>query len=228
MAHPTPLPVRAPDTSSERGRETKERLLDAAERVFAERGFEGTSLRAVTQAAGTSVSAANYHFGSKDVLLRATILRRIEPINQRRLELLDELEAQSNGVAPDVHAVIGAFLVPVFEQTTLLADATSHYREVAARLYSEPREHIAAVKKEYFGPLIERFEAALARALPEKSPEEIGLGLQFIIGVMVHVISGNLAGTPSLAWNSDAVAFDDTLLQRVTHFAAAGISGETK
>ena len=56
--------------------DTKERLLDAAERLFAERGFEGASLRAVTQAAGTSVSAANYHFGSKEALLGRTLLRR--------------------------------------------------------------------------------------------------------------------------------------------------------
>ena len=73
-------------------RDTKERLLDAAERLLAEHGYEGTSLRAVTQAAGTSVSAANYHFGSKEELLRATLLRRVEPMNRRRLACLDDLE----------------------------------------------------------------------------------------------------------------------------------------
>ena len=66
-------PIRLTPTEGGRGAETRERLLDAAERIFAERGFEGASIRAVTQAAGASVSAANYHFGSKEALLRETL-----------------------------------------------------------------------------------------------------------------------------------------------------------
>ena len=67
-------------------RDTKQRLLDAAELLFATHGFEGTSMRAITQAADTSLSAANYHFGSKQALIEAALVRRIEPLNRRRLE----------------------------------------------------------------------------------------------------------------------------------------------
>ncbi len=101
--------------SAVEGRDTKERLLAAAERLFAERGFEGASLRAVTQAAGTSVSAANYHFGSKQALLRATLRRRVEPMNRLRLERLDALEAAAAGAPLSLEALLDAFLRPAFE-----------------------------------------------------------------------------------------------------------------
>ena len=70
----------------------EERLLDAAEQLFAEHGIDGASMRAITHAAGTSVSAANYHFGSKDELVRATFSRRVVELNQRRLDELERIE----------------------------------------------------------------------------------------------------------------------------------------
>ncbi|MCP5067717.1 MAG: TetR/AcrR family transcriptional regulator, partial [bacterium] len=105
---------RSQDCPATSGQDTKQRLLDAAEQLFAERGFDGTSMRAVTQAAGASVSAANYHFGSKQALLGATLRRRIEPFNRRRLELLDGLEA--GGAVPDVEQLMDAFFRPPFER----------------------------------------------------------------------------------------------------------------
>jgi len=71
---------------------TKERILDAAERLFAEKGVDATSLRQVTGAAGVNVAAIHYHFGSKEELLRAVIARRFDPVNQERLKQLDRLE----------------------------------------------------------------------------------------------------------------------------------------
>ena len=107
----TSLPVARP--ASDRSQRTRERLLDAAERLFAERGFEGTSLRAVTQAAGASVSAAHYHFGSKEALLHATLLRRVEPVNRARLARLGALEERGGPVA--LEALLDCFLRPALE-----------------------------------------------------------------------------------------------------------------
>src|SRR5260370_14585910 len=97
---------------NDNGSTTKDRILDAAERLFAIQGFEATSLRAITTDAGVNLAAVNYHFQSKDALLRAVIARRIGPVNLRRLELLDACDATRT---PDLHALIEAFLIPAVE-----------------------------------------------------------------------------------------------------------------
>jgi len=210
-----------------RGAETRERLLDAAERIFAERGFEGASMRAVTQAAGASVSAANYHFGSKDSLLRATLLRRVGPLNERRIERLDALEDEARGHPLELETVIEAFLRPVFEEHAASPDATARFRQVAARIYSDPPDVVAGIKRELFGPIVTRFVAALAAALPEKSREQIELGFQLTVGVMVHVISGHLVTVPGPdegeceCWT--ARLSDESVLQQMIAYVAAGL-----
>jgi len=222
-SQPGSAPLRAPAApqanASRRG--TKQRLLDAAERLFAERGFEGTSMRAVTQAANASVSAANYHFGSKEALLHAALLRRLKPLNRRRLEALDALEAAADGGAVRVEALLEAFLRPSFEAQQESEDGRLSFHSIAAQLYVDPHEMVASLKVELFGPVIERFIAALARALPDFTRDEIALDFRFFIGVMVHVIGGHTrmdeggekaAGTP-----------DERVIQRMVSFAAAGL-----
>jgi AcrR family transcriptional regulator len=217
----------APASEGSRGAETKARLLDAAERLFGERGFEGTSMRAVTQAAGVSVSAANYHFGSKSALLRMTLLRRVEPVNRRRLEHLDALEREAAGRPLKLEAILGAFLEPIFAEHANSADAMAQFRQVAARLYSDPPEIVAAMKQELFAPIARRFVAALASALPDQTRQQITLGFQFTIGVMVHVTSGHLATAPNLkdpeSPPESAVPSDEHLLASMIAYMASGL-----
>src|SRR3981081_4013505 len=73
---------------------TKTRILDAAELLFMEHGFEATSLRQLTSAAGVNLAAVNYHFGSKEELFQAVLTRRLDPMNQERIDLLDKLEGR--------------------------------------------------------------------------------------------------------------------------------------
>ena len=214
-------------------RDTKERLLDAAERLLAERGFEGTSLRAVTQAAGTSVSAANYHFGSKEELLRATLLRRVEPLNRRRLACLDDLEHAAGDAPLSVEAILDAYLRPLFAERSAGGEAPSTVRFVAARLYSDPPDLVSALKQELFGEVSRRYLDALSRALPGRSRAELGLRFQFAVGSMVHVMSGNLTDAPHLKEaaagdgggpRGDADLLSDTsVLRHMVAFLAAGL-----
>src|SRR6187401_3377009 len=76
---------------------TKARILDAAETLFMEQGFEGTSLRAITAAAGVNLAAVNYHFGSKEELFEAVLTRRLDPMNQQRVDLLSRYEVEAGG-----------------------------------------------------------------------------------------------------------------------------------
>ena len=220
-------PARLAPPEGGRGADTRERLLDAAEQIFAERGFEGASMRAVTQAAGASVSAANYHFGSKEALLRETLLRRVGPLNARRLARLDALEEDARGRPLELETIVEAFLRPVFEEHAASDDAAARFRQVAARIYSDPPGVVSAMKRELFGPIVTRFVAALAAALPEKSREEIELGFQLTVGVMVHVISGHLVTVPGQeegeceCWT--ARLSDESVLQQMIAYVVAGL-----
>ncbi len=223
-------PTRLAPPEGGRGADTRERLLDAAERIFAERGFEGASIRAVTQAAGASVSAANYHFGSKEALLRETLLRRVGPLNERRLARLDALEEDAAGRPLELETIVEAFLRPVFEEHAASVDATNRFRQVAARLYSDPPGVVATMKRELFGPIVTRFVGAIAAALPDKKQEEIELGFQLTVGVMVHVISGHLVTTPLSedggceCWTSRLS--DESVLQQMIAYVVAGLRAE--
>src|SRR5688572_20090882 len=81
--------------------ETRTRILDAAEELFMQHGFEGTSMRQLTARAGVNLAAVNYHFGSKDALIEAVFKRRLDPMNAERVAALDELEAAGRPLAPD-------------------------------------------------------------------------------------------------------------------------------
>ena len=198
---------------------TKTRLLDSAERLFAERGFAGASLRAVTQAAGTSVSAANYHFGSKEALLRATLLRRVEPVNRKRIARLDALEADAR--TPSVEDILEAFLQPAFEMRSASAEKAVQIRQVAARLFADPPELVASLKRDLFEEVTTRFLAACCRALPDRNPEDIELSFHFTIGILVHLIAGHL--DVAQAQGASFRVSDVDLMQRMLHFAAAGM-----
>src|SRR5713101_3961244 len=91
--------------------DTKTKILDTAEKLFGENGFEATSLRDITAEAQVNLAAVNYHFQTKESLIAAAIQRRVEPINRRRLEMLD-----AAGPDPTVEQIVEAFLGPIIEK----------------------------------------------------------------------------------------------------------------
>ncbi len=166
--------------------ETRERLLDAAERLFAEDGIGRTSLRAITLAAGVNVAAIHYHFGSKEALLDAVLTRRIAPVNRERLALLDAIEHESAGAILPLVPVVEAFLAPLIQ---LAGDpASQRLALLFGRLEAEPVELVASVMREQFGDVARRFRAALGRALPHLSQAEVAWRLHCAIGAVGHML----------------------------------------
>jgi hypothetical protein len=94
---------------------------------------------------------------------------------------------------------------------------------LAARLYSDPPDIVVAFKQENFGPLSERFIAAIQRVLPDRDPVELALSFQYIVGMMVHVIAGQLELSEEPARDEDARPDDQGLLASLIRFAAAGL-----
>lgn len=159
---------------------TPARLLDAAEALFAERGVDAVSVRAVNAAAGVNVAAVHYHFGSKEALVEAVLRRRMDALGARRLAMLAALPATD---APATRAVVDALVVPLAE---LSADPTGSgraYVRVLALLQgggSESRALLGAA----FAPQFLPFDAALARALPDL-PEPVRHFRLALVGTLV-------------------------------------------
>ena len=164
---------------------TKDRILDAAEQLFARHGIEATSLRAITAEAGVNLAAVNYHFQSKDALVQAVIARRVVPVNQRRLELLDACE-RAAGVGPlPLEQVVDAFVRPVVE---LYASHAREFSPLMGRMYTEPAEFVERMYKEHLETVGNRFVRAYERALPDLPRVELLWRLHFSIGSLAHTM----------------------------------------
>ncbi len=167
---------------------TKERILDAAERLFARHGFEPTSLRSITAEAGVNLAAVNYHFQSKDALINAVISRRIGPVNQRRLEMLDEIERRAGDGPLPIDGVIDAFIRPVIE---IPRTEARNFRPMVGRVFTEPEEFVSKFFEEHLAHVAARFFAAFRRAAPQLPESELMWRAHFLIGAMAHTMTGN-------------------------------------
>jgi AcrR family transcriptional regulator len=196
--------------------DTRERLLDAAERLFAERGFEGASMRALAQGARASVSSTNYHFGTKEALLEAVLQRRAKPLNALRLTRLAEAESSSDEDVVSLTAILDAYVRPLFEMRA--ADHTRGTRPTwgAARLFFDPSPLVSRMRSELFREVDARFLSALGRALPHREPHEIEIAYRLTTGLLVHFAAGHVA-------NSDSALDSEAVLESVLAYAGAGL-----
>jgi AcrR family transcriptional regulator len=204
------------ETTAPPGRDTKSRILDAAERLMGTEGLD-VPLRAITSEAGVNLAAVNYHFQSKDALLDAIIARRFEPVNRKRLELLDRLEEESPDAPLPLEAILEAFFRPVFES----GNDISHLRPLIGRIYSAPTEFLNRVYARHLTEVVRRFVAALQRALPDLPSKELFWRLHFGVGMMVHIL--NWASIlPAVTNGMVDVADAQQTTDRVVAFASAG------
>jgi len=164
---------------------TPDRILDSAESLFAEQGY-GASLREITTSAGVNLAAVNYHFGSKEELLVAVVLRRIEGANQSRLEALDRLEAAGQ---PSIEQVVEVFLRPGLEIAADQEGGGAHFMRLIGRIHGDPDgpwQRILA--SGVFDRVLVRFLDALRRCLPELPEVDLLWRLHLMVGGMVHTL----------------------------------------
>jgi AcrR family transcriptional regulator len=162
--------------------ETQGKILDAAERLFAEHGYAGTSLRQIIAAAGVNLAAIHYHFGNKEELLGQLIARKAAPVNAERLGLLDRYEAEAGNAPVAIEKLLQAFLEPALQRVKEHPD----FARLMGRLYGEGL--MLGIAERHFQTVITRFTAAFGRALPELSQQEVALRLQFMVGAMAHTM----------------------------------------
>jgi AcrR family transcriptional regulator len=198
---------------------TKERILDAAEDLFAEEGF-ATSLRAITARAGVNLASVNYHFGSKDALIREVFARRLVPLNDERLSALAALESAAPGAGPPLEGIIEAFVGPAIRMSHDPRGAT--FTRLFGRTMSQRDDRILRLFTGQFRTIIQRFSEALARALPNLDRNEVVWRMLFVVGAMAHTmaLSDKLPVITGGACDPSDV---EATVRRLVPFLAAGM-----
>ena len=205
--------------------ETRTRILDAAEELFMQHGFEGTSMRHLTSRAGVNLAAVNYHFGSKDALIEAVFRRRLDPMNTERIAELERLES-GNAVSPE--AIIRAFVRPSLRLIEDAKGGSRNFIRLLGRTYTEPTKSVRALIGQMYAPAMERYKNALERALPQMPHEELVWRMHFMFGTLAYT----LAATDTvqlIAGCKPEDRYDAHLLEeRLTAFLAAGLNAPLK
>jgi AcrR family transcriptional regulator len=201
---------------------TKTRLLDTAERLFAEFGVEATSIRDITTAAGASLGAVTYHFGTKQELVTAIFARHLEPVNRRRLALLDEAEQKTHGRPVRLEILLEAMIRPVVENSFAKRSQDLSFKRLMGRCAGEPNRHVGRLVRAHFEGVMARFVPALQRVLPGLSNEEMRWRIGFTFGALHHALL--ISSREDSSRHPPAKGLDaETLIRRLVAFAAAGM-----
>ncbi len=215
----------SPESNSAEASDTRDRVIDAAEKLFAEQGFEAVSLRQITAQADVNLAAVNYYFGSKEGLIVEVMARVVGPINERRLVMLDEAESEAGGEAVEVKRILEAVFLPLMASMNESEHSRKVMLKLAGRCMSETGSEMPEVVGRLFREVADRFCAALSRALPHLAEAEVYWRMHFTIGAMLYAL--NQHETLVLLSNGRVEADDaEKALQELVAFTAGGLCAE--
>jgi len=198
--------------------ETKEQIITVAERLFADNGFAGTTLRNVVSEARVNLAAVNYHFGSKEELFRAVVSRFARPVVEQELRLLSELKAGAE--LPSLEEILTVILKPSLE----ILSEDEGTRLVRARFMGRCRtepEPIQSIANKEFAAATEAFLDLLQRVLPEQSRSQLGWKFDLVIAALIRVLTE--AGQPYALLKSNHSEHIQETTQQLVRFLSPGM-----
>jgi AcrR family transcriptional regulator len=198
--------------------ETKEQIITVAERMFAERGFAGTTMRNIVSEAGVNLAAVHYHFGSKEELFRAVVAQFARPVVEQELKLLSELKERAE--SPSVEAILTAVVKPSLEILSQDDDMRLIRAQFMGRCRTEP-EPIQSIAYGEFAPASEAFLDALQKILPEQSRSQLSWKFDLVISALVRVLME--AGKPYALLKSNRPEDIQATTQQLVEFLSPGI-----
>ncbi len=206
-------------------KDTRERILDAAELMFMQHGYDGTSMRTVTGEAGVNLAAANYHFGSKEALMQAVLRRRLDVINRERLRLLDEAEAKAGGKALKPSVIIDCFFGTLLRVAADQKAGGETFLRLLGRTSTDPSNFIRTFMSSEYADVLERYKQAMFLSLPDVPKAEIVWRFHFMLGATSYAIAGTDALQLVTDWQVDeaSAAQDENLLPRLMSFLLGGL-----
>jgi AcrR family transcriptional regulator len=196
---------------------TKDRILGAAEELFALQGFAGTSLREVTSRADVNIAAVNYHFGSKENLVNEVFRRRMDVMSAQRLQALQTALTERPG---ELEPVLAAFVEPALAMAQDRNGGGAFIR-VIARAYAEKNDALRKFLSDQYGHVLRDFAKAIAGCVPGLGKEALYWRLDFLSGALTYAMADfGLIKRP--AGTSEA-AHRERAARELIRFAAAGI-----
>lgn len=222
-AAPDPRPAGRRKVDRRKAPETKTRILDAAETLFAQRGFHGVSLRDITQMAGVQLALSHYHFGSKEDLFRAVVDRRaVENVRGLR-DALDRAIASGNGGPPRLEALIRAFIEPVLRRLVHGGAGWKNYVQLLARVANQSQEEaFQAPVNDHYDNVVRDFVAQIRLALPRQDAVDMHWGFYFLQATITHMLLET--GVADRQSNGLCHSRDiEDVIDRMTRFFAAGL-----
>lgn len=201
---------------------TKSRILDAAEQLFAERGFAETSLRTITTRARVNLASVNYHFGSKKSLIQAVFDRFLQDFTQElSLELMtleqlspDQLEAEK---------LLNALIRPLLSLNSRRNNAISIFMRLLGRAYAETQGHLRRYVTDKYGHVLVRFTHLFQKGYPNLTIDQIFWRLHYMLGSMIFTLGGSdaLRQISQADFNRDLDVED--VIKEMLPFLAAGM-----
>jgi AcrR family transcriptional regulator len=180
------MPDRPPITNPDSAH-TRERLLDASERLFAEKGFRAASVRDITRESSCNIAAVNYHFGGKANLYREVFLRRLRAMRKHRLDAIDAaLSKAGRDATLDllVQAFATAFVAPLVEDSS-----GRFWLLLLAQELIDPQLPPETFHAEMVEPMERALIDALGQVCPELSREDAQLCIHSLIGQLLHAVN---------------------------------------
>lgn len=174
---------------TESTKKVRDRILDSAEELFGQKGYEPVSMRTVAEQAGVHISQIVYHFTNKNLLVRAIVMRRADDLNRERLQMLDYYRRAIGSAKPEVSALLRAFLSPFFERRSSGDPGWRNYSAFIGRIIWDP--NAASHINDAFNEVAQKYIGASGEALPEVSEEKIHWGFQFLLACMYSVEETN-------------------------------------
>ena len=201
---------------------TKNKILDAAEYLFADKGFNGTSLREITSQAEVNLAAVNYHFGSKKELIKAVMSRYMNELSPR---LESSLEVLCDSEQPlTLVEVFSAFIEPLLSLNEYKENGTSNFLQLLGRGYTDSQGFLRWFLTTQYPNVISNFVTAVQKAYPELTPEEMFWRLHFTMGTVVFTMSSSDA-LIDIAENDFNKKIDIAgVIRQVFPYVAAGVA----
>lgn len=198
----------------------RDQILNAAEKLFARKGFHGVSVREIARAASVDVALISYHVGKKNELFEAVMLRRAEVLNEERLDMLEQCIAAAAPEAPTVESIVDAFTHPLLNRSARGGRGWKDYFSLVAQVNNNPTLAGHFISN-FFDPVVRRFLDALRMALPDCDEKDLFWSYHFLSGAMTLTFAetgriDNLSG--GLCQSNDL----DSVQERLVPFAAAG------
>lgn len=206
--------------------ETVERILDAAEQLFAERGFAETSLRLITSKANVNLAAVNYHFGSKKSLIQAVFSRFLDPYCACLENELDRRYGKS-GTKADLEELLYLLVDQALAIKPRNGNDLSTFMRLLGLAFSESQGHLKKYLEEAYGRVFRRYMELVAMAAPAIPPLELFWRAHFMIGVAAFSMSG-IKALKAMADNDFGVhTSTEQVLRLMVPFMASGMLAES-